>query len=1224
MENSGARKAFAAQLDAARRSRRLTIRDIGRIADVPTPTAQGWLNGKHFPVPALRPNYLRVVEELGLTDQLPAELWQEGLADLQPRLRTSAAPYLGLRPFGTADRERFFGRASETRRLADVVRERLDTAGSGVVVVLGASGSGKSSLLSAGLIATETVDGVLAGVPVLQLAPAELAASGPATGLVVIDQFEEALAESTDARSQAMDGLDRLATTAVVVIGLRADAFAAATEQPALADALTRPFLIAPLTHEEARQVILGPARLAGLSVDDELVTALLDDLTPGPVAGTVAVDSLPLLSNALLVTWAAGTGARLTLSDYVRAGGVSSAVQGLAEDVFGTLDPAQQDAARRLFVRLVRDSGGVLVRETVPLDDIDLPGRQAMDAFVTARMLTVSDDAVRISHEALLSHWTRLRDWMAESRADLEVIGQLRRAARVWQDSGRSADALIPVDRLEVFSEWFADPERQQLLSPRETQFIAASREHFTSVLAAEHEQILRLRRGRTIAIGLTALASALALVAGLLYWQGRGLEAAANASRLDAQSRQVALEARSLRADDPNLMAQMALTSADLADTRQASSALLDATSVNVPLRWLGAANSVIAKSPDQHILARANGAGEVTLWRGDELITTPGTTFSVDPTGGPLYAVALTAVGGRTLMAVGGGSSAGLWDVTDEPKQISDLRDGDFTTYGVAFTRAGDRLAVATSLGEVRLWTIPDTGVPVRSGAVSLGAKTPAKSVAFTPAGQLFVAGSAGSLARWQVGDAVTKLPALGFSAATAAVVGQTVEVSPDGTQVAVGLAGRQVLRWRLSGRTATALSPLTGFASWVNDLAYSADGRTLVVGNSDQSAYLFDAASGALTETLSASSGITGTELVGDRPVTSSTDGVLRVWQAGNTVLRTGASNYVLASDANGRFLADSTQGEGIVLWDTSADWPRLLPAPDPGAASTSSGVGVAPNGNFLVAGTVDGSVLSWPLTSAGAGTVRKVGAFPGSYISYTSVAPDSSLVAAVQYNGNRILLFRADSSGALSPVSTITSNLPQAASFSPDGALLAVPTVDNAVELWNVRDPAHPSLAGKVADVGALPTYAAFANRSALLAIGTDAGRVSVWDVSDPAVPVQRHSYGDPHAAVYATVFSPDDQTLAAGNGDGLVWAWHLDRPDSTAYLALDGGLGRVSDVRFLSGGARLVAAGDNGTVRLWTADLASAHAELCANRGDVLTPDEWTRYLPGVTAHDPC
>ncbi len=1224
MGNNEARTAFAAQLDAARRSRRLTIRDIGRIADVPTPTAQGWLNGKHFPVPALRPNYLRVVEELGLTDQLPAELWQEGLADLQPRLRTSAAPYLGLRPFGTADRERFFGRESETRRLADVVRQRLDTVGAGVVVVLGVSGSGKSSLLSAGLVATETVDGALAGVAVLQLAAVDLAACEPVTGLVVIDQFEEIFAAPTDVRSQAMAGLARLAAAAVVVIGLRADAFAVAAQEPALADALTRPFLIAPLTREEARQVILGPARLSGLSVDDELVSALLDDLAPGPAAGTVAVDSLPLLSNALLVTWAAGSGARLTLADYVRAGGVSSAVQGLAEDVFGTLDAVQQDAARRLFVRLVRDSGGVLVREAVSLDDIDVAGRQAMDAFVTARMLTVCDDAVRISHEALLSHWTRLRDWMAESRADLEVIGQLRRAARVWQDSGRSADALIPVDRLEVFSEWFADPQRQQLLSPRETQFVAASREHFTSALAAEHEQIRRLRRGRRIAIGLTALASALALVAGLLYWHGRGLEAAANASRLDAQSRQVALEASSLRADDPNLMAQMSLTSANLADTRQASSALLDATSVNVPLRWLGAANSVIAKSPDQRILARANGAGEVTLWRGDELTTTPGTTFSVDPTGGPLYAVALTTVGRRTLLAVGGGASASLWDVTGVPTRIGELRDGDFTSYGMAFNRAGDRLAVATSLGEVRLWTIPDVGAPRRSGAVSLGAKTAAKSVAFAPDGQLFVAGSAGSLARWQLGETATKLPALAFGPATAAVVGQSVEINPDGTQVAVGLAGRQVLRWRLSGRTATTLSPLTGFASWVNDLAYSSDGRALLVGDSDQSAYLFDAASGVLTEKLSAASGVTGTELVGNRPVTSSTDGVLRVWQAGNPVLRTGASNYVLASDANGRFLADSTQGEGIALWDTSGAWPKPLPSPHPGTATTSSGVGVAPNGNFLVAGTTDGFVLSWPLTSAGAGAVAKVSAFPGSYISYTTVSPDSAVVAAVQYNGNGILLLRADPTGRLWPASTITSNIPQAASFSPDGALLAVPTVDDAVELWNVRDPAHPSMVGKISDLGTLPTYAAFANHSPLLAIGTDAGRVSVWDVSDPAAPVQRHSYGDPHAAVYSTVFSPDDQTLAVGNGDGLVWAWHLDQADSPAYLALDGDLGRVSDLRFLSGGDRLVAAGDNGTVRLWTANLASARAELCANRGDVLTPDEWARYLPGVAIHDPC
>ena len=94
------RRNFASILDEARRKRHLSIRDAARIAEVPTATMQGWLNGKHFPVPALRRNYLRIVEELGLSAEAPADLWDDAWVDLQPNLRTRRPPYLGLRPFG--------------------------------------------------------------------------------------------------------------------------------------------------------------------------------------------------------------------------------------------------------------------------------------------------------------------------------------------------------------------------------------------------------------------------------------------------------------------------------------------------------------------------------------------------------------------------------------------------------------------------------------------------------------------------------------------------------------------------------------------------------------------------------------------------------------------------------------------------------------------------------------------------------------------------------------------------------------------------------------------------------------------------------------------------------------------------------------------------------------------------------------------------------------------
>lgn len=1199
---------------------------MARIADVPTPTMQGWLNGKHFPVPALRKNYLRVVTELGLSAEVPEDLWDDPLAGIQTELRSGRAPYLGLRPYQTDDRDLFFGRDAEVRRLAEAVVARRVDAGHGVLVVLGPSGCGKSSLLAAGLIAGESVEGLLRGWSIAQVAVSDLSrADEPAADLVVVDQFEEVFGLDEETAVDALAGLSGLAEGRVVVLGMRADAFARAVQEPVLADALARPFLVSPFTREEARAAIVGPAELAGVSVDADLVPLLLDDLAAGPRPGTVAVDVLPLLSSALLVTWAAGKGSRMTLADYVRAGGVASAVQGLAEEVFQSLDGTRQDAAKRLFLRLVRISGDVLARESVPLNDVDNVGLEAMDPFVSARMLTVTDESVRISHDALLSHWPRVGEWIEDSRADLVVIGQLRHATEVWAGSGRAADALIPVDRLEVFAQWVRDPERQRLLSPLESEYVAASRDHFTSVLAAEQRTSRRLRQGRRLAVGLTAVAVVLAVVTGLLYWQGQGLQAAAETARLEAQSRQVALEARSIRADDPNLMTQMSLVSASLADTRQAQSALLDATSVNTPLRWLGAPGAVVAKTADDQVLARANGSGEVTLWRGDELTRSPGTTFAADPNGGALYALALTRSGDRTLLVAGGGSVAGLWDVTGEPTLLADLRDGDFTTYGAAFDATGDRLALATSTGEVVLWSIPATGTPTRLGSMTLAAETPARSVVFSPtSGELFVAGQVDAVAHWSAGDQPRRLPDLTFHYDATGVVSQSLAVSPDGSELAAGLRGRRVPRWALTGSSAKAEEPLEGFNSWTNDLAYSSDGSTLLAANSDQNAYVFDAATGALEEKLGGATLVTGVEMVGGRPVSAGADGALRVWQAANPVLRSGSSVYAMSTDADGRYLAASSLSDGIELWATGEGLPRRLPDPDTAGRSMASAVALAPNGAFLVAGTRDGSVLSWPIAASGTGPATAVDAFPGSYIGAIAVSPDASLVAVLQYTGMNVALYRADPAGGLTLLATLDTPTPQGVTFSPDGGLLAVPIDGGLVQLWDVTDPGAPRLAGRIEGLGALPTIAAFANHSRSLAVGTNSGGVSVWDLTDPAAPIERKSYGDPHAAVYGITFSPDDNTLVGVGGDKLVWAWHLDRPDTEAYLALDGDLGRTNDVRFIDDGATLVVGGDNGNLRTWTSGLAQAHDRLCRNRGDVLTPDEWARYFPGITPDDPC
>ena len=1069
------RRDFAALLDETRRDRHLSIRAAARIAGVPAATVQGWLSGKHFPVPALRPHYLKLVEVLDLSDRLPADLW----SSVQPQLRDEPAPYLGLRPFTAADRDLFFGRERESRRLAEEVQRQWHEYACGLVVVLGASGAGKSSLLAAGLIGQETVDGILSGWAVEALSVSDLhEVDRRSAPLVVVDQFEELFVLDATERSAVIAGISDLASRSVVVVGLRADAFGQASQEPVLASALKHPFLVSPLSRQEARDAIVRPAELAGVAVDEALVSVLLDDLAPGPSDTAIAPDALPLLSNSLLVTWAAGHGSRISLPDYLDSGGMAGALQTLAEEVFASLDPGQRKAAQALFLRMVRITGDVVISEPVPLQDIETASRAALDSFVAARMFTVHGDLVRISHDALMHHWPRLREWIDAARVDLAAASQLRTAAQVWHDSGRSSDALIPVERIEVFSEWVGDPRSRRLLGPLEREFVAASRNHFDSELAKERALNKRLRRGRRTAVGLMALTTALALVAGGLYLHGLSLQALTDTARLESQSRQVALEAQSLRADDLNLMGQMSLVAANLAETRQSVSTLLDATSVNVPVRWLGHGGAVVAASPDSSVVARADGKGGVTLWRGDELTTSHGSTFQVDPSGAALYATALASSNDRLLLAVGGVAVAQLWDVTTEPRLIQDLNEGAGTVKSLGFDAAGRTLAVGTSSGKVSLWGIRETAPARKVAEVEIdpvGAAVRHEAVGVRmAAGCLFVAGLPGAVGRWELADGGRPRRLRDLEVDYKGDVNSlSLATNPAETELAVGVRGRRIFRWRLAGSEVTPLTHID-VGGWTNAVAYSADGRTLLAGSADQNVYVFDAESARLRSRLFDAHSVTGVAWASGRPISVGDDGTLRVWQSRSPVASVGSAVYSLSSDRREQYVAAASLYDGIQLWKREGQ--RLDPTPvlKTLGRDTSAAVAIAPSGTFIVGGTTGthGELISWRLDDRGASAPRAVRAFPkGSYIGALAISPDSNVLAALEYTGQHVALFRADSNGDLTPVSMLNTPMPQGVSFSPDGRMLAVPLADELVQLWDVSEPDRPTLAGQVPNPG---------------------------------------------------------------------------------------------------------------------------------------------------------
>src|SRR5512132_186578 len=350
--------------------------------------------------------------------------WPRALAGaIRP---TDVCPYKGLARFETSDAEFYFG------------REHLVAEAVGRLVVgrflalVGSSGSGKSSLLRAGLLhalgsgAVPGSDGWTYAVirpgehPLAELTRAMNDRRDAEHLVLAIDQFEETFTACTDndERTRFLDAITDAGLVpegaVTVVLAMRADYYGPCAEHRALASLLaTSQILVGPMNEAELRRAIELPAERTDLTLEDPLSASLVADTVNQP-------GGLPLLSTALLELWTHRRDRTLRLDEYRRAGGVEGAVARLAEDAFGRLDADGQAAAKRILLRLAAPGEGAqVVRRRAPLSEFDLDrdadASRAMAVFTEARLVTVAEGTAEVSHEALLREWPRLRTWLED-----------------------------------------------------------------------------------------------------------------------------------------------------------------------------------------------------------------------------------------------------------------------------------------------------------------------------------------------------------------------------------------------------------------------------------------------------------------------------------------------------------------------------------------------------------------------------------------------------------------------------------------------------------------------------------------------------------------------------------------------------------------------------------------------------------------------------------------
>ncbi len=1140
-------------------------------------------------------------------------------------------PYKGLRAFTESDAGDFFGRGELTRRM--ITRLAEDGPGFRFLAVVGPSGSGKSSVVRAGLVPAVR-DGVLGtqrGAFIAEMLPgphpmeeleaallriavrpvsrlhdrlesgsrglleaADLVVLPGAEVVLVVDQFEEAFTQTVDEwerelfleslRVAAADPDSRLR----VIVTLRADFYDRPLIYPRFGELLAdRTEAVPPLTPDELEQAIRGPAESVGVRPEPGLVAEMIADVAHQPGA-------LPLLQYALTELFERRDDGRLTRAAYRDIGGIAGALSARADRIFESTEPPGRHATKQVFLRLVTlGEGRQDTRRRVPrseLDGLDVDREaieRAVDTFGRHRLLTFDrepstrEPTVEIAHEALLGAWGRLRTWIDDAREDLRQERGLARVAVEWRVSEGDPSFLVRGTRLDQLEAWAGTTDLA--IGRPERAYLKASvdqRDHERAEEERRREREVRMeRRSARRLRGLVAVFAAAALIAATLTVVATDQRGQARREARIATARELAAASLANLDEDPELSVLLAIEAAQV--TR--------------------AVDGTVLREAEE-ALHRAVVASRLEL--------------EVPGLGG------LLAWSPRGVFVTEGPENSGLIDIrnSETGDSVRSFRGHHGDVNDVAFSPNGSRLASTGTDGSLKVWD-PSTGRLISTVAGPEEALGPS----FSADGSLVSAAWGGGLV--QVLDlstdrVVSRIP-----------VSEPIDtaLSPDGRHVAVAKLYTSDEVGAVfdvnTGEQSFALAGPNGvgYPMW-RGVSWSPDGR-VIAGTSEGTARVWDAETGTLQHTLRGHSGsvfAVAWSPDSSRLVTGGSDGTTRVWEIGTEGVlerwslsaqesQSGIVGVAFSPDGT-RVMAGDAGISAVKVWDLGptgdAEWANLPGSGFPAAEFMPDGRRVVTSGGEPEGDT--NAVTIWDLQSGR--DARTIGP-PADYFVYQSfdVSPDGSSVVLGGWSkreghggASAVRAWDTSTGEELWRIGEYPLDVNEV-TFSPDGEYVATADWAGLAKIVDRSGRVLRVLTGpddyKFSDV-------AFSSDGHLVATaewGGSADRVRVWDWRRGEALFEIKAEG-PYPQVD---FDPTGPRFVVSGTDGLAEIW--DAESGERLVVLDGPPGGVKDLVFSPDGSSVATASQDGLVRLFDADTGAQQLSLrgsgCAVEGVAFSPD---------------